>query len=420
LAAVAACVEKDLHVMRLTTLALAGAFALLGHAAPALAGEPDAKNWDAVLAAARGQTVYFNAWGGDTQINDYIAWAGTEVEKRFGVKVTHVKLNDTADAVNRVLAEKAAGTTQGGSVDLIWINGANFASMKSKGLLLGDGWGEAVPSFTFADADKNPSVRSDFTVPVEGQEVPWGKAQLVFAYDTAVLKDPPKSVAAMLAWAKANPGRFTYPLPPDFTGTTFLKQALLDLAADKAPLNGPAGSADFAKVTAPLWAYLDQLHPLLWHQGKTFPANYPEMRHLLADNEVSISFAFNPSDASSGIAKGELPKTVRTYVLDGGTIGNVHFVAIPFNAKAKAGAMVLANFLLSPEAQARKADPAVWGDPSVLAIGSLAAEDRARFDALTLGVATLKPAELGAPVPEPHPSWVDALVKEWQKRYAAN
>ena len=142
------------------------------------------------------------------------------------------------------------------------------------------------------------------------------------------------------------------------------------------------------------------------------------MRHLLGDNEIGVTFAFNPSDASAGIAKGELPKSVRTYVLDKGTIGNVHFVAIPFNAKAKAGAMVLANFLLSPEAQARKADPKVWGDPSVLAVGSLSADDKARFDALELGVATLKPAELGAPVPEPHPSWVDALVKEWQKRYA--
>ena len=404
--------------MRLATSMLAalavGSITLGG----ALAADPDPRNWDAVSAEAKGQTVYFNAWGGDTGINDYIAWASDEVRKRYGVIVVHVKLTDTAEAVSRVLAEKTAGTSEGGAVDLIWINGANFASMKSKVLLLGNAWAEGIPSFKGADADHNPGVRNDFTVPVEGQESPWGKAQLVFAYDTGKLKDPPRSMAALLAWAKANPGRFTYPLPPDFTGTTFLKQALLELAADKAPLNGPVDQADFAKVTAPLWAFLDELHPLLWHQGKTFPANYPDMRHLLADNEIGITFAFNPSDASAGIAKGELPNTVRTYVLDKGTIGNVHFVAIPFNAKAKAGAMVLANFLLSPEAQARKADPAVWGDPTVLAVGSLAAGDKARFDALALGIATLKPAELGAPVPEPHPSWVDALVKEWQKRYA--
>ncbi len=405
--------------MRLPMLALAGALTLLGLTAPALAADPDPKSWDAVTAEAKGQTVYFNAWGGDTQINDYIAWAGAEVQKRFGVKVSHVKLSDTADAVNRVLAEKTAGTNEGGSVDLIWINGANFASMKSKGLLLGNAWAEGVPSFVGADAGNNPGVRNDFTVPVEGQELPWGKAQLVFAYDTEKTKDVPKSIPALLTWAKANPGRFTYPLPPDFTGTTFLKQALLELVADKAALNGPADKADFAKVTAPLWAYLDELHPVLWHQGDTFPANYPDMRKLLGDNEIGISFAFNPSDASSAIAKGDLPKSVRTFVLDKGTIGNVHFVAIPFNAKAKAGAMVFANFLLSPEAQARKADPKVWGDPTVLAVGSLPAADKARFDALELGIATLKPAELGAPVPEPHPSWMTAIAAEWAKRYGA-
>jgi ABC-type uncharacterized transport system YnjBCD substrate-binding protein len=41
-----------------------------------------------------------------------------------------VKLDDTANAVAKVLAEKAAGKNEGGSVDLIWINGENFASMK--------------------------------------------------------------------------------------------------------------------------------------------------------------------------------------------------------------------------------------------------------------------------------------------------
>ena len=52
----------------------------------------------------------------------------------------------------------------------------------------------------------------------------------------------------------------------------------------------------------------------------------------------------------------------------GGTIGNTHFVAIPYNSSAKEGAQVVANFLLSPEAQARKLDPTVWGDPTVLGL----------------------------------------------------
>jgi putative thiamine transport system substrate-binding protein len=82
--------------------------------------------------------------------------------------------------------------------------------------------------------------------------------------------------------------------------------------------------------------------------------------------------------------------------------------------------MVLANFLMSPEAQARKQDPAVWGDPTVLAIDKLPAEDRARFAALDLGVATLPPEKLGETLPEPHPSWVGRIEHEWARRYGVN
>ncbi len=46
------------------------------------------------------------------------------------------------------------------------------------------------------------------------------------------------SAAALLAWSKAHPGRFTYPKPPQFHGSSFLKQILLELTPDPAPLSG--------------------------------------------------------------------------------------------------------------------------------------------------------------------------------------
>lgn len=66
------------------------------------------------------------------------------------------------------------------------------------------------------------------------------------------------------------------------------------------------------------------------------------------------------------IASGDLPASSYSFGFREGMIGNVHFVTIPANANASAAAKVVANFLLSPDAQLRKADPAVWGDPSVL------------------------------------------------------
>ena len=57
--------------------------------------------------------------------------------------------------------------------------------------------------------------------------------------------------------------------------------------------------------------------------------------------------------------------------------------------------MVVANFLLSPEAQARKQDVRVWGDPTVLDLKALSPEDAGRFEGLELGPATLPPTALG-------------------------
>ena len=404
-------------MLRLATLLCA----LLLAAAPAARAEvADPADWPAVLAEARGQTVYFHAWGGEPRINDYLDWAAKTVEERFGVRVEHVKVSDTADVVARVLTEKAAGRIRGGAVDLVWINGENFAAMKREGLLLPEPWATKLPRFRFVDVEGKPTVTSDFTVPVEGLEAPWGMAKLVFFHDTARLTDPPTSARTLGDWIAANPGRFTYPQPPDFLGVTFLKQLLVELASEPARLLEPVNDAAFVAAAAPLFAWLDRAKPNLWRQGRAYPANTADLRRLLADGEVEISFAFNPADASSAIADGELPDTVRSFVFPAGTLGNTHFVAIPFNASAAAGAMVLADFLLSPEAQARKQDPAVWGDPTVLDIGRLPPEDRARFAALELGVATLPPDRLGPVLPEPHPSWVPRLKHEWARRYGAN
>ena len=92
--------------------------------------------------------------------------------------------------------------------------------------------------------------------------------------------------------------------------------------------------------------------------------------------------------------------------------------AIPFNARAKEGAMAVANFLMSAEAQARKQDIAAWGDDTVLDLGKLSAGERRLFDDLPRGAATLSPEELGPTLLEPHPSWMTRIEAEWLKRYS--
>lgn len=375
-------------------------------------------HWEDTLQKARGQTVYWNAWGGDERINAYIAWVGERLWQDREITVRHVKLADTADAVSRVLAEKTAGRDNDGSIDLIWINGENFATMKQSGLLHGP-FAEALPNFALVDTEDKPTTQVDFTVPVEGFEAPWGMAKFNFIYDSARVAETPASIPAFLTWAQANPGRFTYPAPPDFLGSTFLKQVLIELAPDPDRLQRPVADPQaFAAVTAPLWAFLEDLAPNLWRKGEIYPATGPAQRQLLDDGEVDITLSFYPSDASSFIANDLLPESARIFVLDGGTIGNTHFVAIPYNARATAAAEVVANFLMSPEAQAHKQNLEIWGDQTVLDLDKLAPEGRARFEALPRGAASLAPQELGPTLLEPHPSWMTMIEAEWRKRFS--
>lgn len=375
---------------------------------------PDPGNWPAVENEARGQRVYWHAWGGDVRINDYISWIAGQVRARYGVELRHVKLADTADAVSRVVGEKAAGRSAGGAVDLIWINGENFSVMKQNGLLFGP-WATELPNWQFVDVENNPTLLRDFTIATDGYEAPWTNAQLIFYHDSRRVPEPPLTIPALLAWARANPGRFAYPQPPDFLGTTFLKQALYELLDDPAVLGDPAHLADFAALTRPLWAYLDQLTPLLWRSGKAWPGNGARLRQMMADAEIDLALSLNPAEVTAAVANFELPATVRAFGLADSTIGNSSFVAIPYNASAIAGALVVANFLLSPQAQARAQDRLVWGSPTILDVARLPATERGLFDGAGAPV-----IDLGPVLPEPHPLWTERLEAEWQQRYGAS
>ena len=368
--------------------------------------------WAATLSRARGQTVYFNAWAGSERINAYLQWAAEQVQRQYGVTLEHVKITETAEVVKRVRGEKAAGKAAG-TVDLVWINGENFLTMKREGLLFGP-FAENLPNFRYVDVVGKPTTRIDFSEPVEGMEAPWGMAQLTFFADRKRVPTPPRSMADLLAFAKANPGRVTYPRLPNFHGTSFVKQALVEALGDRSVLYQPVTPQALASTSTPLWAYLDALHPQLWRSGRQFPTNSAAVRQMMADGELLIALTFNPNEAANEIAAKRLSETVYSYQHAGGTIGNTHFLAIPFNSKVRDAAQVVADFLLSPLAQARKADIAQWGDPTVLALDKLPVAERARFQAARL------PGQVEQTMPtilEPHGSWVDPLEKEWLRRY---
>lgn len=365
-----------------------------------------AQSWQSIQQQASGQTVWFNAWGGDEAVNRYLDWVSGEVKTHYAINLKIVHLADAADAVKRIQTEQAAGRSRNGSVDLLWVNGENFRTLKEANLLL-TGWAQTLPNWRYVDTRK--PVTEDFALPTEGAESPWGGAQLTFIARKSSMPTPPADPRALLVYAQQHPGKVSYPRPPDFTGTAFLEQLLLALTAHPEALK-KAPDNTFAQVTAPLWRYLDTLHPLLWREGNDFPPSPARMDTLLAGGNLNLSLTFNPAHAQQKVASGELPADSYSFGFSRGMIGNVHFVAIPSNASASAGAKVVANFLLSPQAQIRKADPAVWGDPSVLDGGKLPATAAKQLRAFT-------PSDTPDVLPEPHAAWVNALEQEWLRRY---
>ncbi len=387
------------------------AAALMICASPALA------DWAETLAEARGQTVYFHAWGGDARTNDFLSWVGAQTEARFAVQLRQVKLADTAEAVARVRAEKAAGQTEGGAVDLIWLNGPNFLTMQQEGLLHGPFVAD-LPNAAFVDLGPSAPASRDFTVPVAGMEAPWRLARFVLAQDTARSPALPATMAGLVDWAAAHPGRLSHPVATNFIGATFLKQALLELAPDPAVLAQPVTAQNYAAATAPLWQWYDALRPNLWRQGRAFPENESVQAQMVNDAELDVAMFFDPAAPAALIAQGLLPETMRVRVPQAGSIGNVSFVAIPFDAAHRAGAMVVADFLLSPEAQARMQDIHVLGSYSVLDPARLDAEALAAFAALPRAAALPELADLGPTLAEPHPSWMTRLTEDWARRTA--
>ena len=371
------------HTLPLLSFALAGVLAGCGgggSAADTVAADSArlaAAPWADVLAEARGQTVDWVMWNGDPLINRYVQdYVVPLARDSFGVTV-RVAAGQGNEIVTAIMSEREAAPPASG-YDLMWINGETFYQLRQIGALYGP-FADRLPNARYVDSESR-FIATDFQQPVDGMESPWGNVQMALIYDTTRTPEPWQTRADLFAWAKAHPGRFTF--DTQFTGMTFLKALLIDIAGGGASLDGPFDETKYQVASEELWAYLNALRPHLWKQGTTFPAGVAQLHQLYASGEVDFSMSNNDAEVDNKVIQGLFPPTSRAYVPSIGTIQNSHYVGIPRHAADKAGALVVANLLISPAAQLRKMDPRVWGDGTVLSMERLPPEWRARFEGL--------------------------------------
>jgi len=409
--------RRFLYLSASATLATLASNCARGQNSTTTRFDPSATTWDEVVELARGTTVNWAMWGGSDQVNAYADnWVAEQLQTKYDVTLNRIPLNDTVEAVNKVVGEVQAGVTENGSIDLIWINGENFRTMKQGDLLFGS-FAETLPALQYYDTS-DPSVVNDFGLPIEGYSAPYTGAFYIMAMDSARVQTPPANFDELLAWAKANPGRFTYVAPPQFDGSRFLLTVLYGVTGGYEQYAGAEFDQALWDQNSPqVWDYLQELEPYLWREGSTYPPTQSRLQELFSNGEIWMMPAFTARIAE-GIATGQFPETTEAFALSGASLDDPSFTAIPVNASNPAGGMVLANILSSPEGQLQKFKPTVWGDPPLLTRSMLPPDMQKEFDQVE--------AEYGIPlqalsketVPVVNAEYTTRLEQTWEEQIA--
>lgn len=372
------------------------------------------KDWDSILESAKGTTVTFYGWGGDQLHNSWLdGFVAERLKEEYDITLKRVGMN-IDEILNKLLNEKQVDAKDG-DIDVVWINGENFFTAKENNLLFGP-FTDKLPNFDkYIDKDSD-DMKYDFGYPVEGYESPYGKAQFVMIYDSEIIENPPKDYKELLEIAKKHPGKITYPALPDFTGSAFARNIICDIVGYEQFMDMEVDEEIVRQAIQPAIDYFKELKPYLWKEGKTYPAESTLLDNMYADGEVIMTMNYNPAYASVKIANGEFKESTKTFLFDKGTVGNTNFLAIPFNSQNKAGALAVIDFMLSVEAQASKYDPDNRGSLPVLDNSKLSPEEKAIFDNVKLGVATL-PQDVLADhrIPEMPADLVPIIEKIWME-----
>jgi putative spermidine/putrescine transport system substrate-binding protein len=334
--------------------------------------------WEEITALAKGTTVNWAMWGGSDKINAYAdQWIAEWLQKNYEITLNRVPLTDTVEAVNKVLGEVQAGLKSGGTIDLIWINGENFRTMKQGDLLFGP-FTDKLPATQYYDLN-NAAVTSDFGLPIDGYEAPYTGSYYIMARDSAKVNRAPTNYQELLDWAKANPGRFAYVAPPAFDGSRFLLTTLYATTGGYQQYAGATfDEALWNQKSGQAFDYLKALEPYLWRKGETYPPTQTRLSELFANGEIWMMPAFI-STIAEGLATQRLPATTKPFTIPKVSLNDPSFTAIPVNASNPAGGMILANLLASPEGQLQKFKPQVWGDPPLIDVTKLSPQLQQQF-----------------------------------------
>ncbi len=370
------------------------------------------QSWEQITEKAKGTTVTWLKYTGDKKANKYIDDVLVpRMKERFGITLRIIP-GQGSSIVSSIMSEKEANVEKG-QTDIVWINGETFFQIQQFQGLFGP-IDYKLPSSEFINYE-DPIIKYDFQQEIKGYEAPWGKASFIALTDGAKVKNPPVSMQDFEAYWKANPGKFTLSL--DFTGYTLLKTWLIEIAGGSANLNGNFDQKKYDEYSTKLWDFINRNKKYFWKKGETFPESAVTIAQLYATGEVNFGFSFGFTAVDKGIKEGLFPKTTIGYVLKSGSIHNANYLAIPYNAPNKEGALVVINYLISPEAQIEKSDINNGGGSPIFDISKLSPEMKAKYDALEKPKYGMTEQEvLAKAIVEPHSMYMIKVAEDFRKK----
>lgn len=182
--------------------------------------------------------------------------------------------------------------------------------------------------------------------------IPYRGSAVLLAYDTKTVPAPPKTLDDLLAWIKANPGKFTYNSPKSGgSGGAFVATVLDKFvpAADRSKM-----TVGYEKALESDWdagfAALKDLNPYVFQKG-VYPNGNQQTLDLLSSGQISMAPVWS-DQFITGVTNGQIPSTVKaTQISNPSFTGGAAYLGIPKSTPRQDAALKLANFVLSPEAQ---------------------------------------------------------------------
>jgi len=374
------------------------------------------KSWAAVESGGKNSSVQMMMWQGDPLINAYMQnFVIPRVKELYGIDLK-INPGQGTEIVKQLMTEKEANVSKS-SIDLAWINGETFFQLKQLNTMFGP-FVELLPNSQYIDLD-NPFIGTDFQQKTDGYECPWGNVQYCTIYDSLRTAVPPQDLAELSHYLKLHPGKFT--IPYEFTGMTMLKSWMVALSEDKNFLNGPFDEDKYNNISNKLWNYINENKQNFWRNGKTFPENLSQLHQLFINHEIDFTMSNNDCEVDNKIIQKLFPPSTRAYVMKFGSIQNSHYLGIAAGSANTAGAMMVINFLISPEAQLKKYNPEMWGDGTILTIDKLPMEWRNQFANVTSRKYSPKRVKIEAlALQEPDPEYMIRLYRDFRTKVIEN